>query len=266
MDELTLIRDFRSEVPASGADSIRAARAALAVRRSRAPWWRRRLVVAIAVAIVAAVGAGAALGLGDRLVDLIRGKPAPTAFQKMMEITHSRTGVPWIDKYEIAGEWRGITASPTPIGPAGIYAAPTTNGELCWHAIVVNPEVTELQAVLVGACGPKTWTPSASMPRIQAGLERRLDCGSFLGERKGTGQRYTVVVGRAAPPVDSILIRYRGRSRRVQVHETFFIQSLPPEVTTARLIGLDGEGKPVDTRPTELENAGGETYCPEQAQ
>ena len=259
MDEL--IRDFRSEVPATGADSVRVARAALAARMSRAPWWRRRLVVAIAVALLAAVGAGAALGLGDRLVDLIRGKPAPTTFQKMMEISHSRTGVPWADKYEIAGEWRGITASPTPIGPAGIYAAPTTNGELCWHAIVVNPQVTELQAVLIGACGPKTWTPSGSMPRIQAGLERRLDCGSFLGDRKGTGQRYTVLLGRAAPPVDSILVRLRGRSMRVPVHETFFIQTLPPAVSSARLIGLDGQGKPADARPSQVTNTGGDTFC-----
>jgi hypothetical protein len=259
MDEL--IRDFRSEVPAPGADSIRVARATLAARMSRGPWWRRRLVVAIAVALVAAVGAGAAFGLGDRLVDLIRGKPAPTTFQKIMEISHSRTGVPWLDRYEIAGEWRGVTASPTPIGPAGIYAAPTTNGELCWHAIVVNPEVTELQAVLMGACGPKTWTPSASMPRIQAGLERRLDCGSFLGDRKGTGQRYTVLLGRAAPPVNSILVRFGGRSMRVPVHETFFIQTLPPAATSVRLIGLDRQGRRVGARPSEVENLGGDTFC-----
>jgi hypothetical protein len=265
MNELQLIQEFRAAVPAPTDATVSRARELLNAKFApRAPWWRRRLVVVVAFAVVTAVGAGAALGLGDRIVDLIRGKPAPTTFQTMMEITHSRTGVAWVDKYEIAGEWRGITASPTPIGPAGIYAAPTTNGELCWHAIVVSPQVTELEAVLMGACGPKTWTPSASMPGIQAGLERRRDCGSFLGDRKGTGETYTVLLGRAAPPVDSILVRLRGRSVRVPVHETFFIQNVPPAVSSARLIGLDGEGRPVDNRRSQVKNEGTVEPCPEQ--
>jgi hypothetical protein len=245
MDELTLIRDFRSEVPAPSADSVRTARAALAARMSRAPWWRRRLVVAIAVALVAAVGAGAALGLGDRLVDLIRGKPAPETFQQIMDISHGRVTFPGRE-YVIAGEWRGITATPTPLGPAGIWAAPTKDGELCWHAIVVDPEVTVLHTVLVGGCGPRNWTPSPSMPLLQAGVQRFEDCGPFLGNGKGTGRHYTILVGRAAEPVRRVLVRLVGRQPlRVPVHETFLIALIPEGVQVGRIVAQDARGRRV---------------------
>jgi hypothetical protein len=58
--------------------------------------------VAIAVALVGVLGAGAALGLGYRLVDLIRGKAAPDSFQRMMAITYGRPAF----GYELAGKWQ----------------------------------------------------------------------------------------------------------------------------------------------------------------
>lgn len=265
MNELELLQDFRAGVPAPTAEATSAARAAVARRlaQPRAPWWRRRLVVAIAFALLVLGGAGTALGLGDALVDLIRGKPAPSTFEKLMEITFGDRLPTWMRGYELAGDWRGVTASQTPIGPAAIYAAPTRNGGVCWQGVVVNDDVTVLQQLLTGACGPTTWTPTASMPRVYAALERRQDCGPFLGGSKGTGQELTILLGRAAPPVETILVRMRGRSVRIRVHETFFIQYISPAVSSAQLIGLDAEGGRVDARPYTVANSF-DSMCGEQ--
>jgi hypothetical protein len=235
MDELTLIRDFRSEVPAPSADSVRTARAALAARMSRAPWWRRRLVVAIAIALVAAVGAGAALGLGDRLVDLIRGKPAPDQFQRMMAISHSRTV---FGRGPVTGPWRGVTATQTPIGPAGIWVAPEESGGICWHAVIVDPEVTVVRGHVIGACG-------ASQPRglLEGGVQGYEDTGRFTG--KPTGRSFKLLVGRVGRGATSVDAYLCGRRTplRVPVRETFMLHALSAEAEVRRLVAFDENGR-----------------------
>jgi hypothetical protein len=251
MDEL--IRDFRSEVPDPGADSIRAARATLAARMSRGPWWRRRFVVAIAVTLVAAVAAGAALGLGDRLVDLIRGKPAPESFQRMMEATQERYPV---FGYEITGDWRGVTATATPIGPAGIYVAPASRG-ICWHAIVTNEDISELRGHLVGACGP----PS---PRqlFEVGVMPYQDGGRF-DRTAPTGRTLDVLVGRVGQDASRLAVHLCDGRRpvRVPVRESFVLAVIPEGREVDRIVAFDPQGARLgQTRPPGP--GGAPTFCP----
>lgn len=255
MNELELIRDFRAEIPPSGGESLRIARAALAARMKRQqPWWRRRLVVAIAVALVAAVAAGAALGLGDRLVDLIRGKPAPESFQKMMEITHGRFP---IFGHEITGEWRGVTGTMTPIGPAGIYAASTSSGGVCWHAIVVDPEITRLRGHIMGACGPRV-PPSL----FEVGTAQYSDHGRFDGTRP-TGRSFDVLVGRVGMNASALDIHLCGarQPRRIPVRETFALFAIPNGREVERIVAFAPGGRRLgETNPPGL--GGVFTGCP----
>lgn len=254
MDELTLIRDFRSEVPAPGVDSVRTARAALAARMSRAPWWRRRLVVAVAVALVAAVGAGAALGLGDRLVDLIRGKPAPDSFQKMMAISFRKP----VFGYELAGEWKGVTATPTEVGPLGIWANPTTNGGLCWQAVVVDPEITVVRGHLMGVCAARSWKAGDTwrgerLPLLQPIATAYHDCGRFPGGGTPTRKSFPLLLGRAAENVTAVLVNLRGGRRvRLRVRESFFLTMLPKRGAAKHITALDADGRPLG-RATPIE-------------
>jgi hypothetical protein len=258
MDELQLIRDFRSQTPEPAADSVRAARAALAARiAGRTPWWRRRVLVAITVALIAAVGAGAALGLGDRLVDLIRGKPAPDTFQKMMAVSFRQP----VFGYELAGEWKGVTATPTEIGPLGIWANPTTNGGLCWQAVVVDPEITVVRGHLTGACSARSWPPGGTWQGERLGLFQFVtvtsyyDCGRFPGAGTPTRKAFPLLLGRAANNVATVVAHLRGGNRmRLQVHDSFFLTTIQTTTSVTRVTALDSQGRPVGnatpTRPT----------------
>jgi hypothetical protein len=51
------------------------------LRPRQEPWWRRRALVLVVAAVLTVAAAGTAVALGDRIVDLVRGKPAPESFQ-----------------------------------------------------------------------------------------------------------------------------------------------------------------------------------------
>ena len=87
MDELERVRRFREAVPAGEPEARERARVALlaslssAVDERPSRRGRRRATLGVAVAAVALAGiaAGSAFGLGERLRDLIAGRPSPVA-------------------------------------------------------------------------------------------------------------------------------------------------------------------------------------------
>src|SRR4029078_4049398 len=82
MDEIKLIKGFRSELPGASGESRQRARERLEGRFERRRFLgldplSRRAAVCVAAALLAGLLAGSALAFGGRLVDSIRGKPAP---------------------------------------------------------------------------------------------------------------------------------------------------------------------------------------------
>ncbi len=115
----------------------------LAVRRlARRP--RRRVALVALAAAAAALLVAPAFGLGGRVLDLIRGDPAPTEVQtsfaagnesreRLFEFA-AAAGHELHDRFSpvIAGEARGVAAIETPDGPIYLWVAPTEDGRQCW--------------------------------------------------------------------------------------------------------------------------------------
>ncbi|MDQ2909883.1 MAG: hypothetical protein M3R26_00015 [Actinomycetota bacterium] len=115
----------------------------LSVRRPvRLP--RKRVALLAAAAVAAALLVAPAFGLGDRVLDLLQGPPAPPEVQTYFAAdnamrermlaeapaaTHSlRERVAPV----IVGEARGVAAIESPDGPIYLWAAPTEDGRQCW--------------------------------------------------------------------------------------------------------------------------------------
>ena len=104
MDELQLIRDFRAATPGPSEETRRQARERLAARFERrngsfvfARFERRQLLVAVAVALLAGLLAGSALAFGNRLLDFIRGEPAPKSVQREFAHLDPQSVIPYFD-------------------------------------------------------------------------------------------------------------------------------------------------------------------------
>jgi hypothetical protein len=110
----------------------------LSVRRP-ARLQRKRVALLAAAAVAAALLVAPPFGLGDRVLDLLQGPPAPpevqtyftteNAMRARAEATHSlRERV----APTIVGEARGVAAIESPDGPIYLWAAPTQDGRQCW--------------------------------------------------------------------------------------------------------------------------------------
>lgn len=113
-------------------------------RRWPTPRLTRRRLVAIAVtALLAVLLATPAFGIGDRLLDLIQGWPAPSEVQtyfaandetpeKMFAYT-AEAGKRLHDRFSpvISSEARGVFAIESADGPIYLWSAPTEDGRQC---------------------------------------------------------------------------------------------------------------------------------------
>ena len=111
-------------------------------RRARRPVRRIALVAALAVA--AALLVAPAFGLGGKVLDVIKGSPAPPRVQtyfastnqlrKQMFARAQAAGIEMHDRYSpvIASEVRGVAAIETADGPIYLWVGPTEDGGQCW--------------------------------------------------------------------------------------------------------------------------------------
>jgi hypothetical protein len=114
-----------------------------AVRR-RAGRSGRRVTLAAAAVVAGGLLVAPALGLGDRVLDLIRGEPAPRAVQESFaqrnEVReyflehHAEAREALADRFPrvIADQARGVAALDTVDGPIYLWVAPTEAGLHCW--------------------------------------------------------------------------------------------------------------------------------------
>jgi hypothetical protein len=130
--------------------------------RSR-PRPRRTLVAVAAAALVGAFLVTPASGLGERLLDLIQGTPAPPEVQTHFASSNAtreklfaraeEAGARLHDRFSpvIAAEARGVFALDTADGPIYLWAAPTEDGRQCW-LIQAGAEFTTGRPYGFGSC------------------------------------------------------------------------------------------------------------------
>ena len=274
MDELQLIRDFGAGTPGPTDASRRAARSALAARfeRARPSWWRRRGLVLVAAPLILFVGAGAAFALGDRIFDLVRGKPAPPAFSEVMARFHDQQGLPpeyrrRVEGFAIAGEWRGVLGMQTTIGPFAVWAAPTRNGGLCWQAVITDEAVTKIRLPIDGGCGPvrfragEHWSgfgpdtvpgPPEGQPLVWANMREH--------GLPGRAQRTKIVFGRVATGVARIVVSLEGGTQSqiaARARDSFVAAEAPPRAVPRSVRAFDADGRLLGQAACEVSGSSG---------
>lgn len=250
MDELTLIREFRSQVPSAPAERRRSAREALVAhseRTGRLDVLRRRPVLTAAVLVLlAGLVTGSALGLGERLLDLIRGKPAPPSVQREFVRMLGNRGavIPYFDFPKvIKSRIHGVLVFRTSAGPVALWAGPTRGGDkVCFILRKLRPRNFGERVPLLAACGA---------PGPPAGKSAVASWDSSSSESGGS---MAFVYGVAARGVASVEIRLgRGVSRRARVYEHFFAVGVPPEHSNVEeVVAFDARGHTVGRNRVDL--------------
>jgi hypothetical protein len=264
VNELELIRDFRVSVPSPTG----AARAA-ALERLTSSWeprrWRligrRRLVLAVAL-LTAALATGTALGLGDRIVDLVRGKPAPPKIKEGPLSTWDGSlpaNMPESEReiwrgYQIVGEWRGVLAVRTSAGLLTLWKAPARNGTVCFDYMFTNDDATRWIAPAEGGCDHPGWHSGDPWPNDRFGREARKrfprgrpTLAAQIDVRPvSVGKEIKWLRGRAALGIAQVEVRFEnGTKRRFGVYDTFFAAEVPPGRFVVRLVPLDARGRTI---------------------
>lgn len=264
MNELELIRDFRVAVPSPTAEARAAALERLTSRWEASRWrlvGRRRVVLAVAL-LIAALATGTALGLDDRIMDLVRGKPAPTRIKEGSLSTWNRplpANMPESARemwrgYQVVGEWRGVLAVRTSAGLLALWKAPARNGTVCFEYMFTNDDATRWVAPAQGGCDHPGWHSGDPWPNDRSGREVRkhfprgrptlaaeIDIRQVLGQKEIKWLR-----GRAALGIAQVEIRFRnGTKRRISVYDGFFTAEVPRASVVRRLVPLDVRGRAV---------------------
>jgi hypothetical protein len=248
MDELQLIRQFRADLPVATEARERAQealRARITGRRRR-----RKLVLAVAFAVVALLATGVALGLADDVIDLVRGKPAPKDVQQLSfrSLDKLPPGANW--PQADASRARGVSAVRVEGGLFTLWEAPVPGGGWCFATWVLDDEALQLLAPGgMGACDHK--------PPPQGRLLAFPGLG-FTGFFNDPAGRHWVgsVFGIAPRDVATVRIRFpSGRTIQVKTLPSFvsearyFLVAVPRGADDLEARGLDEEGRVVAKTP-----------------
>jgi hypothetical protein len=241
MDELDYVRTFRTAVPAGERD--RARTALLDAIAAEAPGLRqRRLRLGLLLAVVAITGVavGSALGVGDRLVELIAGKPAPPPIAARLrdEVLAKRIMPLFADVPNVSTKGaHGVVAIETRGGPVALWTVPTRDGPICYLVEFVRLSEREGSPHGDSRCMPH---PSPDAPIVWTSTNEQVD-----------GQELHVLAGPVDPVVASVWLRSPdGGLRRVAQAEDFFLLALPDLDEGDRLIVRDAAGR--DLRAFEI--------------
>lgn len=251
MDELQLIRQFRADLPFA-AEAHERAQEALQARitgRHR----RRKLVLAIAFAVVALLATGVALGLADDVIDLVRGKPAPKDVKKLSFGSFDKPppGVRWTWPQADASRARGVSAVRVDGGLFGLWEAPVRGGGWCFATWVVDEAVRQLLAPGGNAaCGRKPPPAGRLLPFEGLGWS-----GYFTDRQRAhwAGSVYGVT----RRDIATVKVTFAGRLiRRAQTFPSFyfsgiryFLVAAPCGAEAETAEGLDRAGRVVARSP-----------------
>jgi hypothetical protein len=236
MDELKLIRDFRAGMPGPSEEARRQAREVLAARFEHrkgafvfARFGRRQLLVAAAVLLLAGLLAGSALAFGDRLLDFIRGEPAPKSVQSEFARLDPHSVIPYFDyPTVIKGRIRGVLAFDTAAGRVALWAGPTRSGGACYVVRKLRQKTLSDRLPLAAGCFGRH-------------VERGLKLVATLVAP--TGGNLAFAFGYTAKDVASVEVHLAdGKVKRTLVYERFFAVGAPATTSLVSSIALAKDG------------------------
>jgi hypothetical protein len=238
MDEIQLIKEFRSDLPGASGESRQRARERLEGRFERRRFLALgprspRAAVWVAVALLAGLLAGSALAFGGRLVDSIRGKPAPEDVRQ--HLGYRSTDVFHYVNPVITSRAHGVMEFSTSAGRASLWAAPRSDGLTCLWA-----------KVPLAKPYPQGSSPADRYQQSEAcfGRERTLRgrpvkvlSWSDSGEPK-------YVIGIATRKVHAVEVRLlEGGARRAKLYDGIFAVGTPPGFTPVSATAFDAQGQ-----------------------
>jgi hypothetical protein len=236
MDELQLIREFRAGMPGPSEDARRKARKLLAARFEHrkgafvfARLERHQLLVAASVALLAGLLAGSALAFGDRLLDFIRGEPAPKPVIRDFAHLDPQSVIPYFDyPTVIKGRIHGVLAFDTAAGRVALWAGPTRRGGACYVFRKLRPKTISDRLPLAAGCFGR---------RVERGLKL------VAGLVAPTGGNLAFAFGYTAKDVASVEVHLAdGKVKRSPVYERFFAVGAPATTSLVSAVGLAKDG------------------------
>lgn len=186
---------------------------------------RRTAVAAVAVAVLAALVATPALGLGSRLVELFEGTPATPSVQEVFssyDEVRKRFEAERRDPYSrvVVEDVRGVISLSTPDGTVRLWAAPTEDGRECWlfeHQPVPSASVyARMDCDPLDADGASLgvfWAPVRPVPIVHVRVHDDDVVQVDVHEEDGSVRRLEVVAGHALGAIEegAVLLRAIGR-------------------------------------------------------
>lgn len=199
---------------------------------------RRWPKIALAMALIVLAGAVAnvafGLGLGDRLHDLVAGKPAPPPIEeRLRDEALAERLVPLFAGKPVAevDKAHGVMAIGSSEGPVALWTVPTRDGPICYFVELVRLSERADEPRGESRCTPK---PSPTAPIVWSRLERgglRIASGFLAGN------------------VDSLWLRSpEGAMDPVPTAERFFLAELPGGLEGYALIARDARGTELERR------------------
>jgi hypothetical protein len=237
MDELTLLKEFRSAVPSPSEAARARARAAIAppTRRSR-----RRFALALAAGVaLAVVLATSAFAFGPRLYDLIVGTPAPQPVKREVSLfvrpdpevlRQAGARLPGVD----VDATRAAAVLRSSVGPVYLWVAPNRYGGPCGFIQVVRATTPGGRPMLIGGmCYPRK-------PAVVGGV----------WAAKVGGRTVLFVSGRTRPGVAKVEIRSRGgMPRSVPLRGRYFLAEVAVAALPATLVAGSRSGRVLQEQP-----------------
>ncbi len=267
MDELRLIKQFRAELPIDAGARERA-QEALRARITGSRRRSRKLVLAVAFAVVTLLATGVALGLADDVIDLVRGKPAPKDVKTLSfrSLDKLPPGARWTWPQADASRARGVAAVRVDGGLFGLWEAPVRGGGWCFATWVVDAEVRQLLAPGGnGACDRKP--PPADRLLAFEGL-------GFTGYFTDPQRAHWAgsVYGVTRSDVATVKVKFSGGlSRQARTLPSFFFSGVryflvaaPCGAEAEAAVGLDRAGRVVARAPQGAFFGGGGVDLPGQ--
>ena len=239
MDELQLIREFRAGMPGPPDETRARGRERLAAQfepRSGAlvfgRFERRKLLVGAAVALLAGLLAGSALAFGDRLLDFIRGEPAPKSVQREFAHLDPHSVIPYFDyPTVIKGRIHGVLAFDTAGGRVALWAGPTRSGGACYVFRKLRQKTLSDSLPLAAGCLGR---------RVPDGLKLVAGLATPAAPNLGFAWGYT------AKNVASVEVHLAGGVvKRAPVYERFFAVGAPATKSLVSAVGLAADGHEV---------------------
>ncbi len=235
MDELTLLRQFRADVPLSlvARQQVRGRleRLISGRRRKRRP----RLAVVLAAFVLLIALGGTAYGLAR---EYLLGDPAPDPVKEQAAMLNEVKG----ELIPTARVGPGIRVDETKLaafldastGPVYLWVAPAERGGLCLFTQIVGTEQPDGRPNLSGGCGlggrPIDWSISATRVR--------------------DGRLLALLSGSVTDKVEKLELTSEGRTVNVPLQGRFFLFELSgggerpsPEIPVIELVAYDGAGQ-----------------------